>query len=202
MARPRVARPEVGDSRDILEQVGIFPMTKLIRMTALAASVAALTLTATPAVAAGPAPTSRNATATARIVKPLVLTWVQDMNFGTILQSGAGTWTGAAVTVKQDGTLTCANTNVTCSGSTSQARYNVTGTNNQRVYITAPNFDLVNANDSTAKLTVAVDKGAGWVDLANSGNAGQNFDLGGTITVDSSTIGGVYTGTFNVTVDY
>ena len=89
-------------------------MTKLIRITALAASVAALTLAATPAAAAptGPAAGSRNATATARIVKPLVLTHVQDMNFGTILQSGAGTWTGAVVKVNVDGTLTCTNTNV------------------------------------------------------------------------------------------
>lgn len=178
-------------------------MTKLIRMTALAASVAALTLAATPAAAAptGPAATSRNATATARIVKPLVLTWVQDMDFGTILQSGAGTWTGAVVKVNADGTRTCSNSNVVCSGSTAQARYNVAGTNNQRVYITAPNFDMTNANDGT-KLTVAVDKGVGYVDLQNSGNAGQNFDLGGSISVDSATTGGVYTGTFNVTVDY
>ncbi len=176
-------------------------MTKLIRVTALAASVAALTLTATPAAAAGPASNSRNATATARIVKPLVLTWVQDMDFGTILQSGAGTWAGALVRVKQDGSLVCTNANVTCSGPTAQARYNVSGTNNQRVYITAPNFDMTNANDGT-KLNVAVDKGLGYVDLANSGNAGQNFDLGGQISIDSSTTGGVYTGTFNVTVDY
>ena len=179
-------------------------MTKLIRMTALAASVAAITLAATPAAAAatGPAATSRNATATARIVKPLVLTWVQDMNFGTILQSGAGTWSGAVVKVELDNvTRTCANANVVCSGAFSTARYNVTGTNNQRVYITAPNFDLTNANDGT-KLTLTVDKGLGYVDLANSGNTGVNFDLGGSISVDSATTGGVYTGDFNVTVDY
>lgn len=178
-------------------------MTKLIRMTALAASAAALTLAATPAAAAptGPATGSRNATATARIVKPLVLTHVQDMNFGTILQSGAGTWTGAVVKVNLDGTLTCASTNVVCSGTVATARYNVAGTNNQRVFITAPNFDITNANDGT-KLTVTVDKGLGYVDLTNSGAPGKDFDLGGSISVDSATTGGVYTGSFNVTVDY
>ena len=177
-------------------------MTKMIRLTALAASVAALTL-ATPAAAAptGPATGSRNATATARIVKPLTLTWVQDMNFGTILQSGAGTWSGAVVKVNVDGTLTCTNTNVVCSGTVATARYNVTGTNNQRVNITAPNFSLTNANDGTT-LALTVDKGLGYVVLPNSGNTGINFDLGGSITVDSSTTGGVYTGTFDVTVDY
>ena len=178
-------------------------MTKLIRMTALAASVAALTLAATPAAAAatGPAAGSKNATATARIVKPLVLTWVQDMNFGTILQSGTGTWSGAAVKVNLDGTLTCTNANVVCSGTVSTARYNVVGTNNQKVNITAPNFDLTNANDGT-KLALTVDKGAGFVTMPNSGTSGVNFDLGGSISIDSTTTGGVYTGTFDVTVDY
>ena len=179
-------------------------MTKLIRMTALAASVAALTL-ATPAAAAptGPATGSKNATATARIVKPLVLTWVQDMNLGTILQSGAGTWSGAVVKVETDGvTRTCASSNVVCSGAFSTARYNVTGTNNQRVNITAPDVTLTNANDNTQTLLLTVDKGAGFVTLPNAGNNGVNFDLGGSISVDSATVGGVYSGTFNVTVDY
>ena len=190
-------------SRDIFWNKWGFPMTKMIRLTALAASVAALTLAATPAAAAatGPAAGSKNATATARIVKPLVLTWVQDMNFGTILQSGAGTWSGATVKVNVDGTLTCTNTNVVCSGTVATARYNVTGTNNQRVNITAPNFSLTNANDGTT-LALTVDKGPGFITLPNSGNTGANFDLGGSITVDSATTGGVYTGNFDVTVDY
>ena len=90
---------------------------------------------------------------------------------------------------------------VVCSGTVATARYNVAGTNAQRVYITAPNFDLTNANDGT-KLALTVDKGLGYVDLTNSGAPGNNFDLGGSITVDSATTGGVYSGTFNVTVDY
>ena len=191
-------------SRDTFWNKWGYSMTKLIRMTALAASVAALTLAATPAAAAptGPAAGSRNATATARIVKPLVLTWVQDMNFGTILQSGAGAWSGALVKVNLDGTLDCTNANVVCSGAISTARYNVTGTNNQRVNITAPDVTLTNANDNTQTLLVTVDKGAGFITLPNSGNTGSNFDLGGSITVNSTTVGGVYTGAFNVTVDY
>jgi hypothetical protein len=178
-------------------------MTKLIRMTALAASVAALTLAATPAAAApvGPAAGSRNATATARIVKPLTLTHVQDLNLGTILLSGAGAWSGAVVRIAADGTFSCTNTNVVCSGTPVVAKYNVTGTNNQRVYITAPNFSLTNANDGTT-LPFTVDKGVGYIDLANSGNTGVDFPLGGEISVASTTTGGVYTGTFNVTVDY
>ena len=97
---------------------------KLLRYTA---AFAALALTATPALAAPVGP-SQNATATARIVKPLTLTWVQDLDLGTILLSGAGAWAGAVVGVSQAGVLSCANANVTCSGAVQQARYNVRGT--------------------------------------------------------------------------
>jgi hypothetical protein len=164
------------------------------------AAVAALALTATPAFAAPVSP-NQNATATARIVKPLTLTWVQDLNLGTILLSGAGAWSGAVVGVSQAGVLSCANTNVTCSGAVQQARYNVRGTNNQVVTITAPNVTLTNANDPLQTLLMTVSN-PGTVTLTNSGAPGNDFNLGGSITVASTTGDGVYSGTFNVTVDY
>ena len=168
------------------------------------AAVAALALTATPALAAptGPAAGSRNATATARIVKPLALYHVQDLNLGTILLTGTG-WTGAVVGITSGGSFSCVNVNLTCDGATTSqvARYRVTGTNNQRVYITAPNFTLANANGGPG-LLFTVDKGVGYVDLANSGNTGVEFPLGGSITVNADTPDGVYSASFNVTVDY
>ena len=164
------------------------------------AAFAALALTATPALAAPVAP-DRNATATARIVKPLVLTWEQDLNLGTIMLSGAGVWTGAVVGVSQAGVLSCSNTNVTCSGAVQAARYNVAGTNNQVVTITAPNVTLVNQNDNTQTLLMTVSS-PGTVTLNNAGAPGRDFNLGGSISVGSATVDGVYLGTFNVTVDY
>ena len=171
-------------------------MTKIFHTTA---AVAALLLGATPALAVGP--TDKNATATARIVKPLTLVWVQDLNLGTVLLSGPGAWAGAGVSISRGGTFACANTNVTCSGARQVAKYKVTGTNNQTVTISAPNVSLVNQNDNTKTLTLTVDN-PGTLALANSGNAGVEFSLGGGITVDSTTVDGVYVGTFNVTVDY
>lgn len=164
------------------------------------AAVAALALTATPAFAAPTSP-NQNATATARIVKPLVLTWVQDLNLGTVLLSGAGAWSGAVVAVSQGGLLSCVNANVTCSGAVQAARYNVRGTNNQVVTITAPNVTLTNANNALDTLVMTVSN-PGTVLLTNSGSPGKDFNLGGSISVDSTTGDGVYSGTFNVTVDY
>jgi hypothetical protein len=42
----------------------------------------------------------------------------------------------------------------------------------------------------------------GSVLLTNSGPPGTDFSLGGSITLSSSTESGLYSGTFNVTVDY
>ena len=107
-------------------------MYKFIRMTSLAATVAALTVTAAPALAVtGPTavPPDKQATATARVVKPLTLTWVRDLDLGTIVLSGANTWSGAVVKIDKAGTFTCTDANVTCSGATKTAEYKITGTN-------------------------------------------------------------------------
>jgi hypothetical protein len=177
-------------------------MSKFLPMTSLAAAVAGLALTATPAAAQQVAPSDRNATATARIIKPLTLTWVQDLNLGDIMLSGAGAWTGAVVSITSGGVFNCSNLNVTCAGVNQVAKYNVTGTQGQTVTINAaPVVVMTNANDPTVTLGLTVDN-PGSVTLANSGAPGSDFSLGGSITVDSTTLDGVYTGTFDVTVEY
>lgn len=172
-------------------------MTKFLRMTSLAA-VAAATFAATPALAVAP---TQNATATARIVKPLTLSWVRDLDLGTIVLSGAGAWAGANVGISRAGVFTCTNANTTCSGATQTAQYKVTGTNNQVVTVNAPNVTLTNQNDGVSTLLMTVDN-PGTVNLGNSGASGLTFDLGGQITVASTTPDGTYLGTFNVTVNY
>jgi hypothetical protein len=136
----------------------------------------------------------------ANLAKPLILTGLQNLNLGTITL-GPGIWSGATVGISRAGVFSCANANLTCTGATQVARYNVSGTNNQTVTITAPNVTLVNQSDSTQTLTLITD-GPGSVLLTNSGPPGTNFSVGGSITLSSSTVGGTYSGTFNVTVDY
>jgi hypothetical protein len=161
----------------------------------LAAAAAVISV---PASAVAP---TQNATATARVVKPLTLSWIQDLDLGTIILSGAGAWSGATVSVNGAGVFSCTNGNVTCSGNTQPAKYKVTGTNNQVVTITAPNVTLTNQNDGVSTL-ILTSNGPGTVNLGNSGNAGLTFGVGGSITVGSNTPDGTYAGTFNVTVNY
>jgi len=136
----------------------------------------------------------------ATVAKPLILTAVQDLDLGSILL-GPGTWSGATVGISRTGAFTCASANLTCTGATKPAIYNVSGTNNRAVQISAPNVTLVNQSDPTQKLTLVTDSVAS-VTLTNSGPPGTNFNVGGSISVSSTTAAGTYAGTFNVTADY
>ena len=151
-------------------------------------------------IAAPASAATQTAQVSANVVKPVVVKWLQDLDFGTITIA-LGTWSNATVTLSQAGVLTCTNTNLTCSGATKVAKYNVQGSNNQTVRISAPNVTLVNQADSTKTLTL-VPNAPATVALTSSGAPGTDFSIGGAITLNSATAGGTYAGTFNVTVDY
>lgn len=160
----------------------------------MAAALAAALLQVAPASAA-----TITAKANAKVVKPLVLKRVQDLDLGTVV-IGSGSWSGAKLTLSRAGVLTCP-AELICSGATQVAVYNVSGSNQSTVRIGAPDVTLVNQNDTTKTLTMVVDS-PGTLTLTNSGAKGQDFPLGGSIRLDSTSADGTYTGTFNVTVDY
>ncbi|WP_205479859.1 DUF4402 domain-containing protein [Sphingomonas arenae] len=172
-------------------------MTNFLRMAAVAATAAAA-VTAAPAVAApvgvtsGPKPT-----ANARIIKPLTLTRVRDLDFGTIVMDSVPVG-GSAVSVSTASARSCG-AGLTCSGTAQSAQYNVRGTNNQVVQVFATNVSLTGSNGGSLTFTPAV---PGNVTLTSSGAPGNNFDVGGSITVLPTTIDGVYSGDMEVTVDY
>jgi hypothetical protein len=141
-----------------------------------------------------------NAQVTANNVKPLVISKIQDLDLGTVTL-GPGVWSNATISISQAGVLTCTSPNVTCSGATTVAQYNVQGSKQSAVQITAPNVTLVNQNDTTQTLTLTTDAPASII-LTNSGFPGSNFSVGGSVALNSTTASGTYVGTFNVTVDY
>lgn len=137
---------------------------------------------------------------TAQSVKPLVITKVQDLSLGSVTLR-PGSWSNASISLSQAGVLTCTNTNVTCSGATQAAEYNVQGSGQQTVHISAPNVTMTNQSDPTQTLALVTNAPATIV-LKNSGAPGSNFSIGGSVTLNSNTAPGTYVGTFNVTVDY
>ena len=148
---------------------------------------------------AAPVSVAGNVQVKVSFVKPLTLTGLQNFDLGTIILSGAGTWTGATVRLSQAGALTCS-ANLICSGASQVAKYQVSGSNKQTVSILAPPVTLRNAiNGST--LMLSLDAPQSLV-LTNSGNSGAEFSVGGLLTINSSTADGVYSGALAVTVDY
>jgi hypothetical protein len=154
----------------------------------------------TALLAAMPAAGAHAATITAQVnanvVKPLVFTSKQNLDFGTILLSATSTST---VSLSIAGVLSCG-TGLTCSGATRPAIYNVQGSNGQVVRITAVASDLINAADGTKLRFNPVAPAS--VTLTNSGAPGKDFNVGGSIAIPSTTTEGTYTGYIEVTVDY
>lgn len=158
-----------------------------------AGAVAALALTSAPAFAATP---TTQATATARIYKPLSITRVQNLDFGTIVLNNT-TFTAETVSMSLTGSVTCGGgVNMTCSGTPQTARYNLVGSNNADVTVTSPGFNLSNGAASLA-FTPTFNA---TVNLGATGT--KDFDIGGDISVAGSTPEGVYTGNFLVTANY
>ena len=137
---------------------------------------------------------------TAQSVKPLIIAKVQDLDLGGVTL-GPGLWSNVTISLSRTGVLTCTNPNVTCSGATLAAEYDVQGSGQQTVQISAPNVTMTNQSDPSQTLTLVTDAPATIV-LQNSGLPGTNFWIGGSVTLSSSTAPGTYVGTFNVTVDY
>lgn len=168
-------------------------MLKSFRIAATGAALAAVSF-ATTAQAAD----SATATATAEVLATISVTKTLDMSFGQIAVNGDGTFV-----LNADGTYTCSGTLI-CTGTRRAAEFLVEGT--AAVGVTASvdqtSIDLVHTVDNTKEFVLddfTVDFPAG-----NSLVGGEaTFNVGGTLNVVSAmALAGVYSGTFDVTVEY
>jgi hypothetical protein len=167
-------------------------MTKFVKIAAVAAAV----LAATPAIAAPVSVTGAAPTASARIIRPLSLTATGALDFGTIVMNGVTA--NRTVTLGANTAITCA-TELVCAANGTVPTYNVRGTNNQVVNIIKNASTLTGSNGGTLTLTPV---GQASVTLTSSGAPGDNFAIGGSITIAPTTADGVYSGTVDVQVDY
>lgn len=165
-------------------------MTKFVRLAAIAA---AATIFATPAIAQV-APSNGPAEARATIVKPLTLSRVDHLDFGSIVVWGTGT-----VTLTQAGALSCTVATLTCAGPGTPASFQVTGSNNHVVQINTSDTTITNGTDILNFTIDAPDT----ITLPNSGvGNGATFAVGGSIAVPEATSAGLYSGDMDVTIQY
>lgn len=169
------------------------------KLLAAAAGLGLAAFVSAPAQAVNAAP---QATASAKIYRPLTIAATQNLDFGTIILSGAGSWTGEVVSIDQTGARTCGGStgNLTCSGTPQAASYHLVGTNNAIVTISAPAFSMSGSNGGTLQVTPSA---PATKDLGAAGSStGVDVPIGGSITLNSTTTDGLYTGTFNVSANY
>ncbi len=148
---------------------------------------------------AGTAPASAatvTAAASVNVVKPVLLTKLNDLNFGTVTFAG-GSSGSATVVISQLGAVTCP-TGATCTGTPMAAGFNIQGTNKMTALITVPSTTLSNGSDSMTFTPNAPSS----IYLPNSGAPGINFNVGGSITIGAANAGGAYTGSIAVTAEY
>ncbi len=171
-------------------------MTKNIRFGAAGVALAALVSMNSAAHAQ-----DATATATAEVLTALTLTWdTVPLDFGGILVDTVAA-TGGSLTLAPDGTDTCG-TGIICSGTTTVAGFDVTGSGGRVVTVTVPT-GTVNLNHATLATSIpltAITSSDATVTTDAAGDA--SFTVGGTITVAATQAAGVYSNTFQVSVDY
>ncbi len=160
-------------------------------------AIALALLGAAPAMAADTEAMDSNAL----ILKPLILTKISDLSFGTIVPSGSGD----LVTINPDtGARTSASASLVASDPGYQARFASSGLNNQFVILqlSSPG-DLVNGAGNRLTLT-RLDLDQGGLPLRLLTPTSQVFfvGVGGQVFVRSNQEDGVYTGTFDLTAYY
>lgn len=165
------------------------------RFNKLALATTALFALGLGATNASANPASANAVAKAKVLRQLTITKNADMDFGTIVTSAAA----STVAVDAQGARTCG-AGLTCSQTSSAAKFTVTGTNNAIVTVSAPATVTLasGTNTMTASLSVAP-----TLNLGNTGNSGTSLTFGGTLNVGANQADGVYASPdFTVTVNY
>lgn len=175
---------------------------------ASAAMIAALGV----ASAAHAAPVTETAEARAEIVRALTLIKDTDLDFGKVAVAGAGT-----VVVDPDGTVSTCSINLTCYGTTSGAKFDVTtGSIGKSLSVTLPSDVTLLRSGGTAGnaadelelssyTTNASGSGPYSVTLVDDGsgtNGIATFSVGGSLAFDGTEVEGLYTAQIQVAVDY
>ena len=168
-------------------------MRTSLRLALVGAAFSALSLGS-----AAHAATSATATATAEVLSTLTVTADSALNFGQIAAN-----TGGSVTVNADGTTGFAGSLVS-TGTRAPAGFTVTGTNGASVIVSLPTSDvtLTRVSGTETMSLGGFNSNPGGAFQLSPATGSATFNVGGTLTVGSGQVAGVYNGTFAVSVEY
>ncbi len=146
-----------------------------------------------------------------RLVVPMTLTESAPLHFGTIalLDGTAGTVVLSTVNTRS---FTGGVTTSEVSTTSTNATYNVTGTKNSAYALTLPltitvtetvgNTVIMTISDLTVLFDGGTEESGTSATSLLSASGTDHFKVGGTLTVVTAQIGGIYSGTLPVSVDY
>jgi len=145
----------------------------------------------------------------AKLIVPMTLTETSPLHFGTI---NILTGTGGTVQLPSNSTTRVFSAGVaesTVAPLATNAAYDVKGTMNVTYALTLPaKITVTETKGATAVMEISALKarfngaGADSTTSTLSATGTDNFTVGGTLTVTAAQIGGIYAGTFIVSVDY
>lgn len=130
--------------------------------------------------------------------KPVSITWVQDLDFGTL--AGDGTFAGTATINPVSGAKTVSGGVYDFGGLHSPATFTVKGDKSATFTVTLPGSIILSSGGSTMTLNNFTSNPSGFGVFGNNGQA--TLTVGATLQVGASQPAGVYSGVFTVTVDY
>lgn len=166
-------------------------MFRRIALTVVVLSLSATAFAQTSATA--------TANATARVLTPITITKLTDLNFGSLV---AGPAAGTVVVDPASARTATGGVSLVNSAFTA-AQFNVTGEPSTAYTITLPNAIAIthtvnNALSMTVNTFTSNPSGTGTLSAAGA----QQLNVGATLNVAANQGSGLYTGTFNVTVAY
>jgi hypothetical protein len=146
-----------------------------------------------------------SASATATVLTPISLSKTSDLAFGAMVRPSTGSntitidpTTGNRV-LGAGGDASLSNTL-----SPTRAQFSVGGDGAQAFAITVPSPVTITRTGGLQTIPVTLTASASNSTLSGSvgGSGTATFGVGGALSLDSTVVGGSYTGTFNVTVGY
>ncbi len=155
-------------------------------------SVAAMGLVATGAQAQ-----SANSSANAKVLQPMTIVKTADLKFGTVIVNGAGS---VSVPADAGGVAVCGTTLTCQTGTSSSARFTVSGTKNENFIVTMPTTVSMTGPGTAIPVALVNNTTANKAVLSSTGSYALN--VGGSFSVPADQVGGDYTGTYTVAVSY
>jgi hypothetical protein len=168
-----------------------FIMRNTLRFAIIGATLGAVSF-----ASAAQAATTATANASAEVLSTLTLSATSALSFGQIAAN-----TGGSVTVNADSTVASSG-GLVSTGTRAPAGFSVTGTPGANVVLTLPTSATLTRSGGTETMAIAGfnSNPGGTFQLGGTGTA--DFAIGGTLTVASGQVAGVYNGTFSVAVEY